>query len=112
MVGLRPWQRRLFLAEVAAAIVVISGAHLLSTAQAARFPEGFAAGVTGAALLWPGLWLLRPGPTDSLAAACLLAAAIYTILLFGLMTLVAKAAQSRRKRFVAADQTDLNRYLR
>lgn len=118
MLGLKPWHKRLLFAEVLATAVVLYGYYTLATASQARgFWEELATRVAGTALLSPGLWLLRPGPSDSLAPACLVTAAVYTVGTFGLLTLftavlkrIRLAAQSRHS--TSLERDDTSRYLR
>ena len=114
MLGLRRWHKTLLVAELLAAGVVVYGYRLLTTAHSARtFGEDFGATVSGLGLLWPGLWILRPGPNDSIAPACLLAFAIYTLVFFGLLTAATKFVHGLKKRALrGSDSPDLSRYLR
>jgi len=113
--GLRRWQKSLLLSEVIAAAIILYGYRALASAESAgNFWQRFASGVAGIALLSPGLWLLRPGPEQSLFPACLLAFAIYTVVLFGLLSLLGMVLKKVRamSRRVEIGPHDVARYMR
>ena len=116
MFGLGPWHKKLLLSEILATAIVLYGySALTSTGQAGGFWARLASAVAGSALLSPGLWLLRPGPTDSLAPACLLTATAYTLAIFGLLTLctaIVKRTTTRDRRVTDLERNDSRRYLR
>jgi len=114
MLGLRPWHKKLLLSEAIAAAIVLYGYSAL-TSQAGGFWQLLASAVTGTALLLPGLWLLRPGPADSLAPACLVTAAVYTLGIFALLSLssaLLKRILARAGSVSELEHNDSRRYLR
>jgi len=114
MLGLRRWHKNLLLSEVLATIVVIWGYRaVIAAGTAPSFGERFAAGLW-TILLAPGWWLLGKPGDGSLAAVCLLTAAVYTAVFFAILSLMTFIV-GRLRAIVSIkgrQQPDLARYLR
>jgi len=111
---MKRWHKNLLLSELLATAVVIGGYRAAVVAKTGRsLGERFAAGLW-TILLAPGWWLLGKPGEEMLAIVCLLNALLYTVVIFGILSLMTLVLR-RLKAVVSiegAHPRDLTRYLR
>lgn len=114
MLQLQQWHKNLLASKAVAALLVIWAYCDIANNPPSRV---FLGGLEGTMVLTPGLSIMGWPPNPFYPVVCLLAAAIYTIVIFGFLTIVGRLTsrlvlRARSARVVQIEHRDLHRYLR